>query len=267
MLNVSSPGQLYSDQNSNNVSMENINKRNTSMLGSMDPSARPTLNFEGLNTSNENLSFEETVKKTAYEFKIILVGSIAVGKTAILTRYISNEFETQHKCTIKIEYKSKIININNMVQAKLIIWDTCGDEKYKAITRQYYKDANGVLLVYDITNRESFDNIKTWESEVKNNSPEDAVLFLVGNKTDNSKEREVTSQEGKKLAEDLGLFFIEVSAKNGDNIHILFEKISEEMIQLLQNNPELNKKESIKNLDEKYTENDYSEIKKKKKCC
>ena len=267
MLNVSSPGQLYNDQASNNVSMENINKRNTSMLESMDPSARPTLNFEGLNTSNENLSFEETVKKTAYEFKIILVGSIAVGKTAILTRYISNEFENSHKSTLKIEFKTKIININNMVQAKLVIWDTCGDEKYRAITRQYFKDANGVLLVYDITNKESFDNIKTWESEVKNNSPEDAVLFLVGNKTDNSKERVVTSQEGKKLAEDLGLFFIEVSAKNGDNIHILFEKISEEMIQLLQNNPELNKKESIKNLDEKYNENDYSEIKKKKKCC
>ena len=265
MLNVSSPGILYNEQTSNSVSMDNINKRNTSMLGSMVPSSRPTLNFEGANLSNENISSEETIKKTAYAFKIILLGSIAVGKTSILNRYISNEFEEEHKCTIKIEFKTKLININNMVQAKLIIWDTCGDEKFKAITRQYYKDADGILLVYDITKRETFDNIINWTNEIKNNAPEEAVLFLVGNKTDNKKERNVTTQEGKKMADDLGFFFTEVSAKNGDNIHLLFEKISEEMMDLVQKNPKFNIKVSIKNLDDKGK--NINEKQKKKFCC
>ena len=265
MLNISSPGTLY-DQTSNSVSLDNINKRNTSMLGSMVPSSRPTLNFEGPYLSNENISFEETEKKTAYVFKIILIGSIAVGKTSILTRYISNEFEEEHKCTIKIEFKAKLININNMVQAKLIIWDTCGDEKFKAITRQYYRDADGILLVYDITNRDSFDSIINWKNEIKNNDPEDAVLFLVGNKTDNNKERKVTTQEGQKMANDIGFFFTEVSAKNGDNIHLLFEKISEEMMELVQKNPEFNKKVSVKNLDD-LKGNEIDEKQKSKFCC
>lgn len=262
MLNVSSPDTLY-DQTSNNVSIENINKRNLSMLGLMEPSSRPTLNFEDPNIPQNN-SFEETIKKTAYAFKVILLGSIAVGKTSILIRYISNEFEEEHKCTIKAEFKTKLININNYVQAKLIIWDTCGDEKFKAITRQYYNDANGILLVYDITNRESFENIIDWNNEIKNNAPKDAVLFLVGNKTDNDKERKVTFQEGKKMASDIGFLFTEVSAKNGDNIHLLFEKISEEMMELVQKNPEFNKKVSVKNLED-LKGND--EKQKNKFCC
>ena len=193
MLNVSSPGILYNDQTSNSVSIDNANKRNISMLGSIAPSSRPNLNFEEANLSNDNNSFEESVKKTAYAFKIVLLGSVAVGKTSILIRYISNEFDEDINCTLKFEYKTKLININNMEQAKLIIWDTMGNEKFRAITRQYYRDADGILLVYDITKRESFDNIIMWKNDIKNNAPKDAVLFLVGNKTDNIKERNVTT--------------------------------------------------------------------------
>ena len=85
-----------------------------------------------------------------------------------------------------------------MSQAKLNIWDTCGDEKFRAITRQYYNDAHGILLVYDITNRESFDSIINWQNEIRNNAPADSVLFLIANKTDLNKERVVTELEGKK---------------------------------------------------------------------
>ena len=154
-----------------------------------------------------------------------------------------------------------------MSQAKLNIWDTCGDEKFIAITRQYYNDAHGILLVYDITNRESFDSIINWQNEIRNNAPADSVLFLIANKTDLNKERVVTELEGKKKAEELGMLFIEVSAKNGDNIILLFENISEAMMQNIQNKPQINKeKMNLKNL-ENYEENDKNENIKKKFCC
>ena len=267
MLNVSSPSPLYDDQASSNVSMETTSKKNTSMYGVSQPSGRPTLNNDGENLSNENLSSEENMKKITYVFKVILLGSISVGKTSILSRYITNEFRSEYKCTIKTEFKTKIVNINNMSQAKLNIWDTCGDEKFRAITRQYYNDAHGILLVYDITNRESFDSIINWQNEIRNNAPADSVLFLIANKTDLNKERVVTELEGKKKAEELGMLFIEVSAKNGDNIILLFENISEAMMQNIQNKPQINKeKMNLKNL-ENYEENDKNENIKKKFCC
>ena len=265
MLNVSSPA-LFDGSSSNNVTMDNMNKKNASMMGLTDPSSRPTLCNDLLNSSNDNdnLSFEEEMKKTTYEFKIILLGSIAVGKTAILTRYITNEFDNDHKCTIKIDFKTKTININN-AQAKLHIWDTCGDEKFRAITRNYYRDAQGILLVYDITNRKSFENIINWHNEIKNNAPEDSVLFLVGNKIDLNKERVITNQEGKKKAEELEMHFTEVSAKDGDNIHILFEKISEAIMTSLENAGKLVEKNNNNKFLVENKENDQDE-KEKKKC-
>jgi Ras-related protein Rab-1A len=268
MLNESSP-DLFNEKGSSNVSFENINKKNTSMYEIMEPSGRPTLNNAWRNASNENFSLEEAMKKTTYEFKIILLGSISVGKTAILTRYIDNEFSDKSASTIKIDFKTKIININtNMVQAKLNIWDTCGDEKFRAITRQYYSNSQGILLVYDITNRESFDKIIEWVNEIRNNAPNDVVLFLVGNKIDLTSKRQISYQEGKKKADELGMLFREVSAKSGDNILVLFEEISEAMVHFIENSNEINEeKVNCVSLDgfEKHNQNEF--IVKKKVCC
>ena len=154
-----------------------------------------------------------------------------------------------------------------MVKTKLTIFDTTGDEKFRAITRQYYKDAQGVLLVYDVTNRNSFNDIAIWERDIKDNAPADTVIFLVGNKSDLTKERVVTYEEGKNKANELGLFFTEVSAKSGDNIHILFENISESMLKVTQNKPLFqetrNNSKHLENMnkDNKDVEN------KKKLCC
>lgn len=265
-MNVSSPA-LYDDSGSNSVSLDNVNKRNISMLGLNEPLSRPTLNQVSQNLSNENVSFEETIKKTTYEFKIILLGSISVGKTSILNRYITNEFDEDHISTIKIEFKTKFININNMIKVKLNIWDTCGDEKYRAITRQYYNDANGILLIYDITKRDSFDSITLWINEIKNNSPREAILFLVGNKTDLNKERVITYQEGKNKADELGISFTEVSAKNGDNILLLFQNISEAIMGTFEKKQELNENNLNIKISEEYDGNNKEEIKKKKICC
>ena len=268
MLNVSSPSPLFDDQGSNEESMENVNKRNISMLNSDNPSSRPTLNNQALNV-NRNNSIDDNDIKFTYEFKIILLGSISVGKTAILSRYISNEFNENYKCTIKSEYKMKIVNLNNSIQAKLNIWDTCGDEKFRAITRQYYKETQGILLVYDISNRSSFDMIENWVDDIKNNAPADVIIFLVGNKSDLEDKRQVTIQEGKDKSEQLGLLFNEVSAKNGDNIFLLFSNISEAIMEQTTKsmaNNELSNIKTIKNFqDNEFTNK--RELKASKKCC
>lgn len=224
MLNVSSPSPLY-DENS----VDNANKKNVSMLNSNNPSSRPTL-YNG-NLSAQNMSNEDNNLKFTYEFKIILLGSVAVGKTAILSKYITNEFNDAHTATIQANFKSKIVNVNNATYAKLNIWDTCGNEKFRAITRQYYKDVNGIILVYDITNKNSFDSIDSWVEDIKNCAPENIVVILVGNKSDLADKRQVSFQEGKQKADKYGYLFNEVSAKDGNNILLIFGNISEAMLE------------------------------------
>ena len=253
--------------------MENVNnKRNVSMLNVDNPSSRPTLNNQAPG-SNRNFSIEDNDIKFTYEFKIILLGSISVGKTAILSRYISNEFNENYKCTIKSEYRMKIVNLNNSIQAKLNIWDTCGDEKFRAITRQYYKDSQGILLVYDISNRSSFDMIDNWVEDIRNNAPADVIVFLVGNKSDLEDKREVSMEEGKEKAEQLGLLFNEVSAKNGDNIFLLFGDISEAIMTQLtkgnnsNTNNDSNNDKPIKYLQDIEFTNKREYKTRRKKCC
>ena len=123
------------------------------------------------------------------------------------------------------------------------------------------------MLIYDITKKDTFDSTIEWQKEIRNNAPNDSVLFLVGNKTDLDKERKVTLQEGKNKAEELGMLFTEVSAKSGDNIPILFDKISEAMIETIQNKPELNENKINTKLLDEVNDNNFEENKKKKICC
>lgn len=266
MLNTSSPSPLFDERN-DSTNYDDGNKRNISMVNSNNPSSRPTLNNAGTG-GDRYFSNDENMLQFVYEFKVILLGSIAVGKTSILSRYITNEFNVEHKCTIKNDFKVKIVNVNNDVKAKLSIWDTCGDEKYRAITRQYYKDTQGVLLVYDITDRNSFESIDMWVEDINNCAPADCVVVLVANKSDLNDKRKVTYQEGKKKADQLGFLFNEVSAKTGDNIFLLFGNISEAILERFQKNKtEANKnKPEIKYLDDLEFSNK-REQKMEKKCC
>ena len=228
MLNVSSPSPIYDDENSN-ADIDGSNKKNTSMANTNDPSARPTLN--NVNVSNQNYSNVENNLKFTYEFKIILLGSISVGKTSILSRYTANEFREDYKCTIKSDFKVKAINVNNNTQAKLTIWDTCGDEKFRAITRQYYKEAQGILLVYDITNKESFDNLKNWIMQSEE-SIEDFKKIIIGNKIDLEKERQVTKELLEQFCQGRDIQGFEISAKNDVN-NIEISKCFETLVQLI----------------------------------
>ena len=262
MLNVSSPSPLY-DENS----VDNANKKNVSMLNSNNPSSRPTL-YNG-NLSAQNMSNEDNNLKFTYEFKIILLGSVAVGKTAILSKYITNEFNDAHTATIQANFKSKIVNVNNATYAKLNIWDTCGNEKFRAITRQYYKDVNGLILVYDITNKNSFDSIDSWVEDIKNCAPENFVVILVGNKSDLADKRQVSFQEGKQKADKYGYLFNEVSAKDGNNILLIFGNISEAMLEQQEKSKiePVVEKQSSKFLENLELTDKREVLVKEKKCC
>jgi len=162
-----------------------------------------------------------------YLFKVVLVGKSGVGKSGCLTRYYKNEFNNNTKTTIGVEFASKNILIDNS-NIKVQIWDTAGQERYRAITSAYYRGGEGIILVYDITNRESFIDIERWRADAFSYNDKSNMLLL-GNKKDLSHLRAVSTEEGKKYANEKSMLFCEVSALNGENIetaiNILIEKI------------------------------------------
>ena len=157
-------------------------------------------------------------------FKIVIIGDTYVGKTNILSRYISNEFDPNSNSTIGVELTTKSYNFDNN-DVKVQIWDTAGQEKYRSITSSYYKGAQGCLLVYDITKKKSFDNIDKWYSELKSNSDEKIYTMLLGNKSDLEENREVSIEEAEKKAKNFNIAFMETSAYNGNNINKAFNEL------------------------------------------
>ena len=188
-----------------------------------------------LKTSNNLSQYESEnneLKKDVFNFKIILLGDIAVGKTSILSRFCTNSFNSDYKCSIGVEFKVKSLHVDQSTIADLKIWDTCGDEKFRAVTRQYYKESKGVILVFDLTNRESFKKLDFWIEDVRVNSPEEASIVLIGNKSDLVDQRKVTQKEIAEYAKKKKLEFLEVSAKTGSNISLLFENLSTTLIKI-----------------------------------
>ena len=152
--------------------------------------------------------------------KYILIGDSEVGKSSLLNQYINNENKQQYIPTIGIEYGTKFITKDN-TKYKLNIWDTAGQEIYRTITKSYYRNANCVLLVYDITNKDSFHNLPYWISEITDTII-DPVIILVGNKLDENKKRQVSKEDAIKIAEQYNMLFMEVSANNYKSVNKLF---------------------------------------------
>lgn len=163
--------------------------------------------------------------KTDYTLKILTLGESAVGKTCILIRFTDDKFLTSHIMTIGIDYKSKSI-ISGDKSVKLKIWDTAGQERFRNITKQYYKGADGILLIYDITDRESFEKVRDWMKSINENTQSDKVgIILLGNKCDLD-ERKVTFEEGQSLAEEYNIQFMETSAYKDINITESFQSLT-----------------------------------------
>jgi Ras-related protein Rab-2A len=162
----------------------------------------------------------------------VIVGDTAVGKSCILLQFTDTRFQPVHDLTIGVEFGSRSIKIG-AEQVKLQIWDTAGQEKFRSITRSYYRGAAGCLLVYDITRRETFEHIVTWLDDCKKYSSKETVVVLIGNKADLDEQRQVSFEEAAKFAADHDLAFFEVSAKTAlrvdqafiDSAGKIFEKV------------------------------------------
>ncbi|XP_065070152.1 ras-related protein Rab-3-like [Rhopilema esculentum] len=159
-----------------------------------------------------------------YMFKLLIIGNSSVGKTSFLFRYADDSFTSAFVSTVGIDFKVKTV-FRNDKRIKLQIWDTAGQERYRTITTAYYRGAMGFILMYDITNEESFRAVTDWASQVKTYSWDNSQVVLVGNKCDMEEERAVSNDQGKKLAEQLGFPFFESSAKENINVKSAFDKL------------------------------------------
>lgn len=171
--------------------------------------------------------------------KLLLLGDSAVGKSSLLMRFCDDRFETNHVLTIGVDFKFKRVERNGR-KLKLQVWDTAGQERFRTITPAYYHAAMGVVLTYDITDKNSFDHVEYWVTQLNQHGSEDVQRILVGNKADMAAEldaatglplRKVTEEAGRNLAEKFNMAFFETSAKTGQNVENAFQQIADNVVE------------------------------------
>ena len=192
------------------------------------------------------------------KYKIMVIGESKVGKTSLIKRYTKDEFGGVYLTTVGVDFQDKIIEIENK-KVRLQVWDSAGQERFRNVTKKYFQSTNGLLVVYDITDKESFKKIGFWLDSIKNYAPENAKYILVGNKCDLDNERKVSFEEGENYAKEKNIKFFESSAKENTNVNKLFFYLANEIYQDDKTKGKDNKDNGIK-LE---TENK----KGKKKCC
>ena len=188
------------------------------------------------------------MSKQATGHKLVLIGDSGVGKTCLISRFISGQFDANVNSTNGASYASKKVEFPELGKSLVLdIWDTAGQEKYKSLTKFFYKDAAMVVLVYDITRRESYDNLKNfWYKEIKEYGEKDIVLAIAGNKSDLYDDEAVPEKEAREFAESIGAIFTLTSAQNNSGVNKLFENIGKKFL-----NPDFQEKvEEIKNIRE-----------------
>ena len=169
-------------------------------------------------------------EKIEKSFKILLLGDSSVGKTCFLLRYCDKSFQDVHLSTIGLDYRLKSMTLKNNKNIKLQIWDTAGQDRFRAITKNYYKGANGIILIYDVTNMQTYENVKNWISQIKEEASPNVIIYLVGNKIDvPDEQRLIKAEDGQKIADEFNLPFKEASAKDGTNVNEIFQELLEEI--------------------------------------
>lgn len=164
----------------------------------------------------------------SYIFKYIIIGDMGVGKSCVLHQFTERKFIPDCPHTIGVEFGTRIIDLGD-TKIKLQIWDTAGQERFRAVTRSYYRESAGCLLVYDITRRHTFQSITNWLSDAKALTGNYTAFILIGNKSDMDSERQVTYEEAKAFADELNLTFFETSARNGENVDRAFFDIASQI--------------------------------------
>ncbi|XP_072349048.1 ras-related protein Rab-8B-like isoform X1 [Scyliorhinus torazame] len=162
-------------------------------------------------------------------FKLLLIGDSGVGKTCLLFRFCDDAFNTTFISTIGIDFKIKTVEFDGK-KIKLQIWDTAGHERFRTITSAYYRGAMGIMLVYDITQEKSFDNVKNWIRDIEEHASTDVERMILGNKCDVNEKRKVPKERGEKLAIDYGIKFLETSAKSSLNVEEAFSTLTRDIM-------------------------------------
>jgi len=165
-----------------------------------------------------------TEEDDVQHYKIIFLGDQYVGKSSILNRFYQDRFEPDYQATIGLDFHSKNVEIKGST-IRLLLYDTAGQERFKSLIPMYIRDANIIIVVYDISNKDSFIHTDHWVNETKDLKREDAIFVLVGNKIDLEDKRVVTNKEASDFAEEKGFLFHEVSAKTGDEVQELFNNV------------------------------------------
>ena len=161
--------------------------------------------------------------------KFIIIGSSGVGKTALLKRLVEDSFTEESQSTIGVEFDSTVIQVDDR-QVKLQIWDTAGQERFRSIAKAYFRNAVGVLLVFDITERKTFDDLTVWLNDVHALCDPNVVVQMIGNKADLADQRQVTLAEAEGFAEHQQLQYLETSAKGGDNVKEAFVRTAAQIL-------------------------------------
>ena len=193
---------------------------------------------------------------TSYEdsdivFKILMLGDSEVGKSCFLMRYSDNVFVENYITTIGLDYKLKTIKLDSGKVIKVQLWDTAGQDKYRTIAKNYYKGSHGILLLYDITKISSFENIREWIQDIRQEVSPKSIIFLIGNKIDLTDQRKISKEQGEELAEEFKIPFFEASAKSGENVDEVFKALYEKIIEVYgylerEKGSKLNKKQKNK---------------------
>lgn len=171
-------------------------------------------------------------------FKAMLIGDSGVGKTCLLIRFKDGAFlGGTFISTVGIDFRNKVVNVDDF-KVKLQIWDTAGQERFRSVTHAYYRDAHALLLLYDVTNKASFDNTRAWLGEINEYAQDDVVIMLIGNKADSTAERQVKFEDGERLSREYGVAFMETSAKTGMNVELAFMAVARELKYRKTRNPE-----------------------------
>jgi len=171
-----------------------------------------------------------------YLFKLLLIGDSGVGKSCLLLRFADDTYTESYISTIGVDFKIRTIELDSKT-IKLQIWDTAGQERFRTITSSYYRGAHGIIVVYDVTDQESFNNVKQWLHEIDRYASENVNKLLVGNKSDLTTKRVVDYNAAKEFADGLGIPFLETSAKNATNVEQAFLTMANEIKNRMANAP------------------------------
>ncbi|CAF0922200.1 unnamed protein product [Brachionus calyciflorus] len=169
-----------------------------------------------------------------YLYKVVLIGDSGVGKSNLLTRFTKNEFNFKSTSTIGVEFSTRTVSIQNK-KIKAQVWDTAGQERFRSITSAFYRGAVAALLVYDITKRESFENVDKWYKELRTHGDKKMVVMLVGNKSDLKHLRSISVEEATRFAETNNISFIEASALEATNVDTAFTNVLSDVYSILNN--------------------------------